>query len=66
MYLKSLLLKFNVFIIIDDSGISAYMLFYRLCEDDKKIEKPEIPANLMNIFEAEEIELKKREEVLKV
>ena len=39
------------------------MLFYRLFEDDKKIEKPEIPAKLMNIFEAEEIELKKREEV---
>lgn len=51
---------------IDDSGISAYMLFYRICENEKKIEKPEIPGNLMNIFEAEEIEIKKREEVFNI
>jgi hypothetical protein len=49
---------------LDDSGISAYMLFYRLCEQDFSHEKPEIPEKLMKIFEEEEIEIKKREEVL--
>ena len=39
------------------------MLFYRLIEEEKKLEKPEIPEKLMKIFEAEEIEMKKREEV---
>lgn len=55
-----------IFNLIDDSGVSAYMLFYRLCEDSGKkdsVEKKMIPEHLLKIFEEEEIELKKREEV---
>ena len=44
------------------------MLFYRLVEDktyaESYIETPVIPENLMKIFEEEEIEIKKREEVM--
>lgn len=52
---------------LDDSGVSAYMLFYRLCDDiNEKMETPSIPEELMKIFREEEIEIKKREEVTQI